>query len=93
VGTVFGYWVRASRRVAFRPRLWPVAVVQTWRFVPRGWWRRPPFLPLPAREYLRFRLRTQYGAAGEPDPSDVVTYLEWCRQLDRNRPWPRERHR
>jgi len=88
-----GYWVRASRRVALRPRLWPVAVAQTWRLVPRGWWRRPPFLPLPEREYVRFRLRTQYGAAGEPDPGDVVTYLEWCRQLGRNRRWPGGRHR
>jgi hypothetical protein len=79
--------------VAARPRLWPAAVVQARRFVPPRWWRRPPFLPLPAPEYVRFRLRTQYGATGEPDPGDVVTYLEWCRQMARNRRRLRQAHR
>ena len=80
-----GYWSRAAVLVAARPRLWPAALVQTRRFVPPGWWRRPPFLPRPDPEYVRFRLRTQYGATGTPDPRDVVTYLEWCRQMGRNR--------
>lgn len=50
---------------------------------PPGWWRRPPFLPLPAPDYLRFRMETAYGGAGdqEPDPGDLVTYLRWCRDL------------
>jgi hypothetical protein len=43
------------------------------------WWARPPFLPRPDRDYLRFRLETQYGADGAPAPGDLVTYLEWCR--------------
>jgi len=90
---VTAYWARASLLVALRPRLWPVAVGQTRRIASPGWWRRPPFLPLPARDYLHFRLRTQYGAAGEPEPRDVVTYLEWCRQMGRNRRWPRDPHR
>ena len=30
-----------------------------------GWWRRPPFLPLPAPDYLRFRMETAYGGAGD----------------------------
>ena len=90
---VVGYWTRASLLVALRPRLWGTAAVQTRRFVPSDWWRRPPFLPLPARDYLRFRLRTQYGAAGEPEPRDVVTYLEWCRQMSRNGRWRRDPRR
>jgi hypothetical protein len=49
------------------------------RFTPDQWWRRPPFLPLPDRSYLRFRLETQYGGGRAPDPADLVTYLEWCR--------------
>ena len=47
------------------------------------WWRRPPFLPLPDPDYLRFRLETQYGAAGRPEPDDLVAYLEWCRDMAR----------
>ncbi|HZP29416.1 MAG TPA: hypothetical protein VFC99_10725 [Acidimicrobiia bacterium] len=44
------------------PELWPTALRQAARLAPAGWWRRPPFLPLPDREYLRFRLETQYGS-------------------------------
>jgi hypothetical protein len=36
-------------------------------------------VPVPDPEYLRFRFETQYGPSGEPDPHDLVTYLEWCR--------------
>lgn len=45
-----------------------------------------PFLPLPDRGYLRFRVETQYGADGTPDPRDVVTYLEWCRNMESELP-------
>jgi hypothetical protein len=58
-------------------------VRQVFRLARSGWWRRPPFLPLPDAEYLRFRFETQYGTAGgaRPDPTDVVAYLEWCRGM------------
>ena len=50
---------------------------------PTGWWRRAPFLPCPRREYLRFRLLTQYGdSEARASPADVVNYLAWCRS------WP-----
>ena len=66
--------------VAARPWLWPVAVRQVFALAPRGWWHRTPFLPLPDRDYLRFRLQAQYGdPEHEPEPADLVTYLEWCR--------------
>lgn len=65
------------------PGLWPTAVRLLRRTVRRGWWRRPPFLPLPSSEYVRFRLVTQYGdPAAEPTGEDVVAYLRWCRD------WP-----
>ena len=42
--------------------------------------------PLPDPDYLRFRLETQYGAGGRPDPRDLVAYLEWCRRdVERSR--------
>jgi hypothetical protein len=68
--------------VVVRPALWGIAVVQLFRLAPTGWWKRPPFLPLPDREYLRFRLQTQYGDPDRvPEPADLVTYLHWCRHF------------
>lgn len=72
--------LRAVVAVAVRPSLWGIAIVQVFRLAHSGWWRRPPFLPLPDRGYLRFRLETQYGDADHAiEPADVVAYLRWCR--------------
>jgi hypothetical protein len=69
--------------VLMHPSLWPTALRQSARMARLGWWRRPPFLPIPDAAYLRFRLETQYGAGGTPDPADVLVYLRWCREHDR----------
>lgn len=77
--------IRVVAAVARRPRLWPVALRQWRRTTPTGWWRKAPFLPVPSRDYLRFRLLTQYGDTQHPvDPGDVVNYLAWCRQWSRS---------
>ena len=74
------WWRAASAALLRRPGLWPTAVVQLLRLARPGWWRQTPFLPLPDEGYLRFRLVTAYGDPDrEPDPGDLVTYLEWCR--------------
>jgi hypothetical protein len=66
--------------VLVRPWLWWTAAVQVLRLAPRGWWRRWPPLPLPDRDYVRFRLVTQYGDPDRsPDAADVVRWLSWCR--------------
>ena len=77
-------WVaRAALAVAVRPGLWGVAVAQSLRLAAPGWWRRWPPLPLPAPEYLRFRLQTAYGdPEAHPSPHDVVAYLRWCRRSE-----------
>jgi hypothetical protein len=68
--------------VARHPSLWPVAVRQWRRTVPSGWWRHAPFLPVPSRPYLRFRLLTQYGDTdARASSADVVNYLAWCRDM------------
>jgi hypothetical protein len=63
------------------PSLWSTGLRQARRLARPGWWRRPPFVPLPAPDYLRFRMETAYGGAGDqaPTPEDLVTYLRWCR--------------
>ena len=65
------------------PSLWLTGLRQARRLARPGWWRRPPFLPLPAPEYLRFRMETAYGGAGDQAPAaeDLVTYLRWCRDF------------
>jgi hypothetical protein len=48
---------------------------------PTGWWRRVPFLPVPDRSYLRFRIVTHLGDADRrPTADDVLNYLTWCQR-------------
>ena len=66
--------------VARRPSLWFVALRQVRVLASPGWWRRPPFLPLPDASYLRFRLQTAYGSERSALVAhDVVVYLRWCK--------------
>lgn len=66
-----------------RPSLVPTALRQWRRTTPPGWWRRAPFLPVPASDYLHFRLVTQYGSADHPIAADdVLNYLTWCKRHD-----------
>lgn len=76
----------AVRAVATRPDLWSTAARAALSLAPRGWWRRRPFLPLPAPDWMRFRMVTAYGgsaeaAAGELRSEDLVTWLEWRRDF------------
>jgi len=76
--------VAVGRALAPHPTLWPTAIAQLRRLAPRGWWRRPPYLPVPASDYLAFRSQTMYGdAARLPEPADVVTFVHWCRAFPR----------
>lgn len=74
----------ASGAVIVRPRLWVTALRQVRRMAPRGWYRRPPFVPVPDRAWLAFRLTTMYGdASHRPDAHAIVAWLEWARRIDR----------
>ena len=75
----FPFWCQCTVAVARRPGLWWTAVRQILRAVPRRWWSRAPYLPVPSPAYLRFRMETAYGSAATPRVADVVRYLEWCR--------------
>jgi hypothetical protein len=72
-------WFPALFAVLARPRLWSTTVHQFLRMIAPGWWRRPPFLPWPDPEYVRFRLETAYGTSSFGRADDVVAYLQWCR--------------
>lgn len=50
-----------------------------WRFRRLHWYRRPPFLPLPAPEYVRWRMHTAYGRDDVVPPADdVIRYARWA---------------
>lgn len=73
-----------------RPWLWWTAILQIVRLCPSGWWRSAPFLPVPRRDYIEFRLVTQYGGDWETGlnrarAEDVVDYLRWCRTWNSGR--------
>lgn len=73
-------WTGVVAAVLWRPRLWSTAARQVLRLAPRHWWRHRPFLPLPAPDYLRFRMLTAFGGdATVPPAAELVSYLEWCR--------------
>jgi hypothetical protein len=56
------------------PSLWPTAVRQAVRLLPRR----------PSRAYYLFRMETQYGdATHRPEADDLLTYLRWCREWNR----------
>lgn len=80
-------WLRLIGAVGARPWLWPTAIVQLFRLARRGWWRRPPFLPVPDRDYLRFRLETMYGGDlrgwDRVEARHLLEYLRWCRAFPR----------
>jgi len=69
-------------RALVNPRLAVDLLRLMWSFRARAWYRRPPFLPLPPREYMRWRMFTAYGdEAAVPPVSDVVQFARWRRQV------------
>lgn len=75
-------WGRLSLTLALRAIRHPPLAIGllrvAWRFRRRRWWRRPPFLPLPPGEYVRWRIYTAYGDERVVPPADdVVRYARW----------------
>jgi len=67
-----------ARRAALNPALAVDLLRVAWRFRRRGWYRRFPFLPLPARDYVRWRMYTAYGDYDAVPPAeDVIRYARW----------------
>jgi hypothetical protein len=68
-------------RAVVRPRLALDLCRTAWAFRRRDWWRQAPFLPLPDRAYLRWRMYTAYGdEAAVPPLEDVIRFARWRRQ-------------
>ena len=66
-------------RAARNPRTAAALVRVAWRFRARRWYARFPFLPLPDRDYLRWRMYTAYGSEEMVPPADdIVRYARWA---------------
>ena len=73
-----GLTLTLAGRAALRPRLAADLLRVAWRFRRRRWWARAPFLPLPPREYVRWRMHTAYGDHDAvPPAADVERYARW----------------
>ena len=68
-----------------RPWLIPQLLGLAWAMRRRGWYRRPPFLPLPDPGYLRWRMDTAYGdPEASPPVDEFVRYLKWSSRMRRD---------
>lgn len=53
-----------------------------WSMRRRRWYLHPPFLPVPPREYVAWRMYTAYGdERAIPPAADVIRYARWRREL------------
>jgi hypothetical protein len=80
-----GSWLalvaKLAARAVFCPRLALDLLATAWAFRRRGWWHRAPFLPLPDRAYLRWRMYTAYAdEMAVPPVEDVIRFARWRRE-------------
>jgi hypothetical protein len=78
-------WGRLSLALAGRaivnPALARDLLRVAWRFRARGWYLRPPFLPIPDKIYVDWRMHTAYGTHNAVPPvEDVIRYARWVRR-------------
>ncbi len=81
-----GGWFRLglalTARAIARPRVAIDLLAVVWAFRARRWYLTPPFLPLPPRDYLRWRMYTAYGDEYTVPPvEDVIRFARWRRKL------------
>jgi hypothetical protein len=81
-------WVSLSGQLAWRgllnPRLGLDLLRTAWAFRRRRWWARPPYLPLPDKAYLQWRMYTAYADENAVPPlEDVVRFARWRRETMR----------
>jgi hypothetical protein len=68
-------------RAVVNPPLARDLLTVAWRFRRRDWLRHAPFLPVPSRAYLAWRMYTAFGDHhAVPSVADVVRYARWARR-------------
>jgi hypothetical protein len=75
-------YVGLALRSTVNPRLAVDLLRLAWSFRARDWLRRPPFLPLPPPDYMRWRMFTIYGDEDAVPPvADVLRFARWRREV------------
>ena len=75
------FYMRLGLKALVRPRVAVDLLRLAWSFRARDWYRRAPFLPLPPREYMQWRMFTAYGDEHTiPPVNDVVSFARWRRE-------------
>ena len=68
-----------------RPWLIPVMLRTAWAFRANRWYRRPPFLPLPSKAYMKWRMETAYGVGITVFTlEELERYLRWGSDMRRS---------
>src|SRR5260370_27060079 len=71
-------YLRLALRALVRPRLAVDLLRLAWSFRARDWYRHPPFLPIPPRDYMQWRMFTAYGdERAIPAVDDVLNFARW----------------
>lgn len=74
--------LRLLPRALVSPSLAYALLLVVWRFRRTDWYKHFPFLPLPPRDYVRWRMYTAYGDADAlPPVEDVVRYARWAARV------------
>ncbi len=79
-------WPGVLATLTLRAIVWPPVALDLlslwWAFRRRRWWRQAPFLPLPDRDYLAWRLHTAYGEERDVPPAeDILRFARWRRRF------------
>ncbi len=78
------FYVGLGKLAVRRPWLIPIMLGTAWAFRTNRWYRQPPFLPLPSKAYMRWRMETAYGKGFKVVPTaDLERYLRWGSDLRR----------
>jgi hypothetical protein len=76
-----GLLLGLTARALVNPRLAADLVRTAWAFRRRRWWATAPFLPIPDRTYLQWRMYTAYADEHAVPPArDVVRFARWRRE-------------
>ncbi len=81
-----GSWLKLTLQLIPRALVNPILAwdlaTMAWAFRARGWYRKPPFLPMPPNEYTRWRMYTAYGDENAVPPlEDVLRFAKWRRKI------------
>ena len=80
-GTWYSLILALAARALVNPRLALDLLRTAWAFRRRRWWAQTPFLPLPDRTYLEWRMYTAYAdERAVPPVRDVVRFARWRRE-------------